>query len=116
MSEMLNKGFSLVEALISVMIVTFIVFSVLNSVTLFSIITRNDIINFCLRQAANSASEFKRANPTNPVNNFTFSCKDMHINVRVYGGVPPPNRCIDVTIVAMYRSHFYRLRDKICNF
>ena len=116
MRGLLSKGFSLVEALISVMIVTFIVMFVLNSVTLFPILVRKDVINFCLRQAANSAVEYKRANPTDPTNNFTFTCKGMSIDVNVSGGTPPPNDCTDITVTATYRTYTYQVRDRICNF
>ena len=116
MWTLLNKGFSLIEALISVMIVTFIVLFVLNSVTLFPILVKKDLINFCLRQAANSAVEYKRANPTNPTNNFTFTCKGMNINVSISGGTPPPNDCTDITVTAAYRTFTYQIEDRICSF
>ncbi len=116
MWNLLNKGFSLIEALISVMIVTFIVLFVLNSVTLFPILVKKDLINFCLRQAANSAVEFKRANPTSPTNDFTFTCRGMSINVTVNGRIPPPDDCTDITVTAAYRTFTYQIEDKICNF
>ena len=116
MRQLLTRGFTLIEALISVLIVTFVVLFVLNTVTLFPILIRKDIINFCLRQAANSAVEYKRANPTDPTDTMTISCKGMDIEVSISGGTPPPNDCVDITVTATYRSYSYEIQDKICNF
>lgn len=113
---MLSKGFTLIEALISVMIVTFVVLFVLNTVTLFPVLLRKDLINFCLRQAANSIVEYKRANPTDATDNFTITCKGMDINVRVVGGPPPPNDCVDITVTSTYGTYNYEIQDRICNF
>lgn len=116
MWTLLNRGFTLIEALISIMIVTFIVLFVMNTITLFPILVRKDVINFCLRHAANSVVEYKRANPTDTRSNFTISCKGMNIDVSVSGSPPPPNDCTDITVRATYRSFSYELEDRICNF
>lgn len=116
MRALLGKGFSLIEALISLMILTFVVMFILNSLTLFPILVRKDLIHSCLREAAQAAIEYKRANPTSTDNNLTFRCQNMDIQVSITGSAPPPNECRDITATAQYRNYTYKTQDKICNF
>ncbi|NPB07989.1 MAG: type II secretion system protein [Aquificae bacterium] len=111
---LLGKAFTLIEALITIVIVTFLALFIMNSVLLFPLMVRKDLINFCLQQAAASGIEYARANPAESNTTLTVECKGMRIEVEINGSVPT-GECGDVTATASYGSQSFSLSDKVCN-
>ena len=113
---MLNKGFTFIEALMAVIILTFIAAAALTSIIILLSAYRKDIVSYCLQQAVYSALEYKRANPTSSETSLTYTCKGLNINVQIQGNTPQPNRCVQITATASYGVRTFSASDVICNF
>lgn len=117
-----NDGFSLLEALMSVLLVAILVIGVTGMITAFSKFTRDDLLGTCLVQAASSGIEAKRANPT--ISSIQVRCGGYNINVTITGSppsTPPPmgsgqSACAQVTSTATASGRSMVLRDLVCNF
>jgi len=111
---MFLKAFTLVEALITILIVTFLALFIMNSVLLFPLLMRKDIVNFCIQQAAASGIEYVRANPSQVGTQINVRCKGIEITVEITGNVPQGG-CGQVTATATYNSQSFSLSDNVCN-
>ncbi len=116
-----EEGFSLVEAIISVLLVALLAMGIAGMVGTFARTTQEDLINVCLVQAAISGIEAKRANIF--LNSLNVSCGAYTVNVALSGNPPanPPDTgsgvsaCVTVTATATIGSRSMIIRDKICN-
>ncbi|MEM1973819.1 MAG: hypothetical protein QXN68_03415 [Thermoplasmata archaeon] len=117
-----SDGFSLIEAMISVMLVAILIMGVMAMITAFPSSTNNDFIRTCLLQAASSGIEAKRANHT--LTSLSVHCGGITVNVTISGNppssAPPPgsgsSACATVTATASYSGRSMTLRDLVCNF
>lgn len=124
LTKLLNKndGFTLLEALMSVLLVAILVMGVVGMITAFSKFTRDDLLGTCLVQAASSGIEAKRATPT--ISSLQVTCGGYNINVTITGNPPssPPSMgsgqsaCAEVTATASSSGRTMVLRDLVCNF
>uniref|UniRef100_A0A7C4JSG6 Prepilin-type N-terminal cleavage/methylation domain-containing protein n=1 Tax=Thermodesulfobacterium geofontis TaxID=1295609 RepID=A0A7C4JSG6_9BACT len=114
------KGFTLVEALIAILILSLIVIGVANLITGSIGSTRDRIIMECLVNAANSAIEACRAG----IDLNTYRCGNFNINLsknQICANITPPSSfwdatCREVTVTATYGNYQHRLTDLICRF
>ncbi len=117
-----NKGFSLLEALMSVLLVAILVMGVIGLTTMFTKYTRDDLISTCLLQAASSGIEAKRADPSR--DSIVINCGGLSVNVTITGNPPPQpptlgsgqSACAEITATASVSGRTMVLRDLVCNF
>lgn len=117
-----HEGFSLIEAMISVLLVAILIMGVMAMITSFPASTNNDFIRTCLLQAASSGIEAKRANHT--LTSLNVPCGAITVNVTISGNPPssPPapgsgvSACVTVTATASYSGRSMTMRDLVCNF
>lgn len=117
-----NDGFTLIEALVSVMLVAILVMGVVGMITAFSKFTRDDIVATCLLQASSSGIEAKRANPS--LSSLQVSCGTLTVTVSISGTPPatPPamgsgqSACAEITATATSSGRTMILKDWVCNF
>ncbi|MCX7913918.1 MAG: hypothetical protein N2511_04965 [Thermodesulfovibrionales bacterium] len=117
-----TEGFSLVEALIAVLLVVLLVIGVMKMITNFPLATGKDFVETCLLQAASSGIEAKRANHS--LSSLSVPCGNITINVTITGNPPavPPSAgsgttaCATVVATATYGGRSMVLRDLVCNF
>jgi len=108
----LKRGFSLIEALVALLLLFIIVMAVGDSLLLSNLMLRNNAVAFCLQNAASSGLEYVRANP-DEVDELVVRCKGMDISVSV-SGVPPKGECGEVRAVATYEGQSFTLQDWFC--
>ncbi len=116
------EGFSLLEALMSVLLVAILVMGVIGLTTMFSKYTRDDFISTCLLQAASSGIEAKRADYS--TSSIVINCGGLSVNVTITGNPPaqPPtmgsgqSACAEVTATASVSGRTMVLKDLVCNF
>jgi len=114
------KGFTLVEALIAILILSLIIIGVTNLITGSVSSTRDRIIMECLVNAANSAIEACRAG----IDLNRYQCGDLNINLEkneTCANITPPSsfwdaNCKEVRVTATYGNYQHRLTDLICRF
>ncbi len=115
-----NKGFTLIEALIGILILGLIVISISRLITGSVVSARDRTIMECLVNAANSAIEACRGG----INLNTFECGGLEINLDVSitcSSITPPSEpwdanCREVTVIATYGTKQHRLTDLVCKF
>jgi len=110
---LMKKGFTLIEALISLLILTFLVLFIMNSVLLFPLMVKKDLIYFCVQQAAASGIEHARANPALVNQTLTLECEGMNVEVDITGQVPEGD-CGEVVATARYGDYTFEIRDVVC--
>ena len=118
------RGISLVEALISMLLLCILTLVCAGQVASFARYTRQDTIHSCLLQAASSGIEEKRANPA--ASSITVSCSGYAVSVAITttGTLPSPapamgsgeSACVPVLARSTIGSKTMELRDSICNF
>lgn len=118
-----NRGFTLIETMISMFLVATMALASLGMIAFFAKNTKTDTIHTCLLQAASSGIEAKRANPA--ANSFAMSCAGYNVNVTITGGSPPTvapamgtgvSACVEITSTAVIDGKSMQMRDWICNF
>lgn len=119
-----RRGFTLVETVIAIALVTVIGLVCAGMISFFARLTRDDTVNTCLLQAASSGIEAARANST--TNSITLPCGGYTINATIaYSGTLPnpapamgsgSSACVQVTATATIGSKTRVMRDLICNF
>ncbi|RKX62362.1 MAG: hypothetical protein DRP34_04290 [Thermodesulfobacteriota bacterium] len=115
-----TKSFTLIEALIAILLVSLIVISISSLITGSVFLTRKRIIYECLVNAANSAIEACRGGK----NISSFNCGglniDININIDCSSITVPGNtwdvNCEDITVTARYGNTTHTLRDMVCKF
>lgn len=118
-----EKGFTLIEALIAILIATLVILGITGLITNSITLTRKKILMECLISAANSAIEACRGG----VNINSYQCGGpggMLVRVSVDTDcseiTPPANfweaSCRRVTVTATYGSEHHKLTDLICKF
>ena len=116
------RGFTLIETLISMMLVCVMAIACAGLVSYFARYTRQDTINSCLLQAASSGIEAKRADPA--TSSITVSCAGYTVSVNITGTLPSPapamgsgiSACAQIVSTSTIASKTMVLRDLICNF
>jgi Tfp pilus assembly protein PilV len=108
-----DKGFSIVESLISLVIIFFVVIGIMNMITYFGLDTRNRVMMECLISSVESAASQCRS-LQRPPNSIT--CQGYTISISVNGSCNPnPNTCNDLTIQGSVNSRTFRLNTIVCN-
>ncbi len=109
-----DKGFSIVESLISLVIIFFVVIGIMNMITYFGLDTRNRVMMECLISSVESAASQCKSlqTPNTPIN-----CQGYRVNIAVVNGScnPNPNTCNDVTIEGNVNNRTFRLNTIVCN-
>lgn len=111
----INKGFTLIEALIAILIVAIIATSIAGLITIFGIKTSDRILQSCLIEASASAIEACK----HGVNINQINCAGYRINITVNGNCNPnpnPNTCTEVIAVSFAEGKSFKLEKTICNF
>jgi Tfp pilus assembly protein PilV len=114
------KGFTLVEALIAILILSLIIIGVTNLITGSVGSTRDRIIMECLVNAANSAVEACRGG----VNLRNFQCGGINVEVNLSTDCSIINapaqtwdaNCEEITVITTYGDKQHRLTDLVCRF
>lgn len=118
-----NKGFTLIEVLIAILVLSLIIVSVTHLITGSVVSTRNRIIMECLVNAANSAIEACRGGIN--INNYRCGGEEgleiqISINTDCSSITPPLDtwdaNCREVRVIATYGSKNHVLTDFICKF
>lgn len=121
-----QKGFSLVESLVAVLLVAIVLIGTIKLITSFAMFTATDTDRTCLLQAASSGIEAKRADPT--ITSLQVTCginnSSLPVSVTISGNPPanpPPmgsnqTACAEITATATFKGKTMTLRDWICNF
>lgn len=78
-----TKGFSLIEALIAIVILAIITISLANLLTRSAFSTRDDFFNLCLLQGAASGIEEARGNSSLIGTSLTFDCGNLEVTVNL---------------------------------
>jgi Tfp pilus assembly protein PilV len=120
----LPRGFGLIEALISMVLLCILTLVCAGQVASFARYTSQDTIKSCLLQAASSGIEEKRANPA--ASSITVSCSGYAVSVAITttGTLPSPapamgsgtSACVPVLSRSTIGSKTMEIRDSICNF
>ncbi len=114
------KGFTLIEALISIFIVIIIVLSITHLITYAFFSTRDRFIMECLINAKSSAIEACRAG----INLNQIQCGGLVINIETdksCNNIPIPSNpwqanCENVTFTISYKNFQHTSKDLICRF
>jgi prepilin-type N-terminal cleavage/methylation domain-containing protein len=117
-----GKGFTLVESLISILLIALMAITSEGLIAYFAKYTKQDLAGECLLQAASSGIEAKRANPA--ISSLHISCAGQTVDVSMTGNPPSvapamgsaTSACADVVSTSSLGSRRMELRDKICNF
>ena len=117
-----GKGFTLVESLISILLIALMAITSEGLIAYFAKYTQQDLTKECLLQAASSGIEAKRANPA--VSSIAVTCAGQTVHVSMTGNPPslPPamgsgtSACADVVSTSSFGNRTMEMRDKICNF
>lgn len=117
-----QDGFTLIEVLISVLLVVLVILGAATAFTHFGVRTGDDLIATCLVQAASSGIEAKRANLN--VSSMQIACGQHNVSVSVSGTVPASaplagsgqNACVEIVSSASIGSRSMVLRDFACRF
>jgi len=85
-----GKGFTLVESLISILLIALMAIASEGLIAYFAKYTKQDLTGACLLQAASSGIEAKRANPA--VSSIAVTCAGQMVHVSMTGNPPslPP--------------------------
>ena len=111
---MLNgKGFTLIEALIAVLLAFIIAIGVASLIGFFQshLIDRTKMS--CLIEGANSGLEACRAGQVIS----SITCGSLTVGITIQGSCSPPsNTCNDITATASLNGNTFSLTDAVCNF
>ena len=109
----MNKGFTIIEALIAILITSFIAISIAALITIFGTKIADRILLSCLVEGATSGIEACRGGQI--INQIT--CAGLTINISINGNCQPAiNTCSDITVTASAKGKNFNLTDKVCNF
>lgn len=106
------RGFTLVEALVAVMVSFLIAVGIAGMITSFGLFTRDNVLYTCLLNAASSAIEAcKGGQAISQVN-----CGSYTVSVGLSGNcMPAQGQCSQVSATATARNKSTSLTDMICN-
>ena len=108
-----DKGFTLIEALIAILITTLIVISIAGLITVFGAKTTNRILLTCLVEGATSGIEACKGGEV--IDQIT--CGGYTVSLNISGNCQPsPGTCSDITVTASVDENTFSLTDKVCNF
>lgn len=110
-----NKGFTLIEVLISILILIIGVLAVITSQSRFATTTADRAIRNALVDAAASALQHCENTLSTPPSSYTYG--GITVSISVNGSCSPSeNRCNDVTATASVQGKSFSLTTKVCNF
>ncbi|MHB8137505.1 MAG: type IV pilus modification PilV family protein [Smithellaceae bacterium] len=117
-----RQGFTLIESLISIMLIALIAIVSAGLIAYFAKYTKQDLTSTCLLQAASSGLEAKRANPS--VDSIQVICGAHNVNVTMTGNPPTAaplmgsqnSACAEVVSTSAIGSKTMVLKDFVCNF
>lgn len=106
------RGFTLVEALIALLISLFIITGIVGLLTSFGFFTRDKMLYTCLLEAASSGVEACRSG----VVIYSIDCGGYTVSVSINGNCnPEKGQCEDITVTATAAGHSSVLTDTVCN-
>lgn len=117
-----RQGFTLVESLISILVIALVATAGAGLIAHFAKYTRQDLTGTCLMQAASSGLEAKKANPA--IHTIDVTCAGQTVYVSMTGNLPstPPapgsgsSACADVVSTSILGGRKMEMTDKICSF
>jgi Tfp pilus assembly protein PilV len=109
------KGFSLLEAMIGITLLTFSLMGVVAMMVYFGSQTSDKTLKGCLLDGATNALAQYSANAL-PVST-SFTCENINITIGMsHSTFPSSNDCNNVTATATAEGKSIQLQTKICNF
>jgi len=109
------KGFTLIEALIAILIAAILTAIIAGGITAFSSNNQDRLLKTCLIEGAQSAFYTCRAG-IDP-SSYDYKCGKYKINLRVINGnCNPPSGCNNVTVRAEAQGQYFEFNDTVCNF
>lgn len=110
-----NKGFTLVEVLVSILILIIGVLAVMTLQSRFATATADRAVRNALIDAAASAIQHCESTLSTPPTSYTYS--GITVNVSISGSCSPSEEtCNDVTVTATAQGKIFSLTTKVCNF
>lgn len=109
-----NKhGFTLVEALVAVVITFILAIGILGMLNMFIIQLPNRALLTCLIEAASSGVSACRVGLVLD----SVSCGSYNVSISIQGNCQPPTgECSNITVTAVAEGRSFSLRDTVCNF
>jgi prepilin-type N-terminal cleavage/methylation domain-containing protein len=109
-----SKGFSIIEVLVAMFILSIVALGVAGLITMFGFYTKDRILLSCLVEGAASGIEACKSG-INSTNN--IKCGGYTIYIDIQGECPPASgQCSIVNTTASANGKSFSLTDKICNF
>lgn len=110
-----KKGFTLVEVMISIVILIIGVLGVMTLQSRFATATADRAVRNALIDAAASALQHCESTLSTPPSNYTYG--GITVSVSVSGGCnPSEDTCNNVTVTATAQGKSFSLTTKVCNF
>lgn len=110
-----NKGFTLVEVLVSILILIIGVLAVMTLQSRFATATADRAVRNALIDAAASAIQHCESTLSTPPTSYTYG--GITVNVSISGSCSPSkNNCNNVTATATAQGKSFSLTTKVCNF
>jgi len=106
------KGFTLIEALIAILISAILTAIIAGGITAFSSKNQDRLLKTCLIEGAQSALHACKAG--NVMN--SYQCGKYNINITISGNCNPPSGCNNVTVRAEAQGQSFEFYDTVCNF
>jgi len=113
------KGFTLIEALIAILITAILAVIIAGLLTSFAFKTSDRVILSCLVEGASSGiSACKGGNIINSINCGGYTVQGGNpVQIEINGNCPPaPGTCSEITATAEVKGLSFSLTDKVCNF
>ncbi len=111
-----NKGFSLIEALIAIAILSIAVLGLVAMQGIFATQTADRTLHNSLIDAASSALTHCQNVNTSPPSSYTYE-NNLVVNVSLTGGCSPvTDSCNNVTATASALGKSFALTTRVCNF
>lgn len=110
-----NKGFTLIEVLVSILILIIGVLAVMTLQSRFTTATADRAVRNALVDAAASALKHCESTHTDPPTSYTYG--GITVSISKSGDCNPGlNACNNVTVTATAQGKSFSLTSKVCNF
>lgn len=110
-----NKGFTLIEMMVAILILIIGVLAVVTLQSKFATTTIDRAVRNALIDAAASALKHCESTLSNPPSSYTYG--GIIVNVTINGNCSPSiNTCNNVTATATAQGKTFSLTTKVCNF
>lgn len=105
-----KKGFTLIEALIAILIAAILTTIIAGGITAFSKSNQDRLLKTCLIEGAQTAISACKAGW--PINQ--YDCGKYKVAINLSGNCAPQNGCNKIIVKASVQNHFFELTDMVC--